>query len=306
MFRIDAQTQIVGIVGWPLQHSFSPAMQNAAFTHVGLNWIYLAFPFPPHNLDEAIRGLRALGVRGFNVTAPYKQAVFPYLDDASEVAKALGAVNTVIVREDPGNGKRWLYGDNTDVEGFLQATSTYFGQIPHERAIILGAGGAARAVAYALCKIGFRAVSFVVRHLERGQTLLKEIERWEFCTTFDLVSFQEVDRLAWAEETSVLINATPLGTWPEVGVSPLPDSFRFPSHWLVIDLVYNPPKTSLLKRVEKAGAVGINGLDMLVHQGALSFRAWCSIDAPIEVMRTTCLEAIQHMEVEYAAVSHGR
>jgi shikimate dehydrogenase len=306
MSRIDAQTQIVGIIGWPLQHSFSPTMQNAAFAHVGLNWVYLAFPFPPHNLDEAIRGLRALGVRGFNVTAPYKQALLPYLDEMSEVAKALGAVNTVIVREDATNGKRRLYGDNTDVEGFLQAMSIHLGQIPHERAIILGVGGAARAVAYALSKIGFRVVSFVARHLERGQTLLKEIEHWEFCTTFDLVSFQEVNRLAWAEDVSLLINATPLGTWPEVGVSPLPDSFCFPAHWLVIDLVYNPPKTSLLKHAEKAGAVVINGLDMLVHQGALSFRAWCGVDAPIEVMRSACLEAIQRMEVGYAAVSHSR
>lgn len=306
MLKIDAQTQIVGIVGWPLQHSFSPSMQNAAFAHVGLNWVYLAFPFPPHYLEEAIRGLRALGVRGFNVTAPYKQAIFRYLDEVSEVAKVLGAVNTVMVREDPANGKRWLYGDNTDVEGFLQATSSYLEQVPHEHAVILGTGGAARAVAYALCKIGFRAVSFVARHLERGQTLLKEIERWDFRTIFDLILFQDVNWLAWAEDVSLLINATPLGTWPEVNVSPLPDSFRFPAHWLVIDLIYNPPKTSLIKRAEKAGAVGINGLDMLVHQGALSFRAWCGVDAPIEIMRSACLEAIQRMEVGYAAVSHSR
>ncbi|MCX8024534.1 MAG: shikimate dehydrogenase [Thermanaerothrix sp.] len=306
MFRIDAQTQVVGIIGWPLQHSLSPIMQNAAFAHVGLNWVYLAFPFPPYYLEEAIHGLRALGVRGFNVTAPYKQAVFPYLDDVSEVARALGAVNTVIVQEDPSNGKRRLYGDNTDVEGFLQAMSTHLGQIPHERAIILGAGGAARAVAYALCKIGFRAVSFVVRHLERGQNLLKDIGRWGFCATFDLVSFQDLERFALMEDVSVLINATPLGTWPEVGVSPLPDSFRLPAHWLVIDLVYNPPKTSLLECAERVGAVGVNGLDMLVHQGALSFHAWCGVDAPIKVMRSACLEAIQHAEVKYAKVSHSR
>lgn len=292
MSSINAQTQIVGIIGWPLHHSLSPVMHNAAFSHLGLNWVYLAFPFPPHYLDDAVHGLRVLGIRGFNVTAPLKQAIFPYLEQASEVAKALGAVNTVVVQEDPSSGRRWLYGDNTDVDGFLRSTSAYLEQIPHDHAIILGAGGAARAVAYALCKTGFRAVSFVTRHLERGQTLLKEIERWEYSTTFDLISFREVDRLAWVEDVSVLINATPVGTWPETDISPLPESFSLPAHWLVIDLVYNPLKTHLLKQAESVGAVGINGLGMLVHQGALSFRAWCGLDAPIEVMHQACLEAI--------------
>ncbi|WP_299028984.1 shikimate dehydrogenase [uncultured Thermanaerothrix sp.] len=295
MTRIDTQTQIVGLIGWPLDHSLSPLMHNAAFDYLGLNWVYLAWPFPPNHLGDAVRGLRALGIRGFNITAPYKQAILPYVQGVSETARALGAINTVTIQKSP-DGTRHLYGDNTDVEGFLHAVHAFLEKISHDHALILGAGGAARAVAYALCQVGFNNVTFVVRNLGRAESSLEKAQEWGFPTSFKLALSSTDNLYAMAEQTSVLVNATPVGTWPSAHVSPLPEGFTIPSHWLVIDLVYNPSQTCLLLQAKKAGALAINGLGMLVHQGALSFRAWTGLEAPVEVMYQTCLNAVHRVE----------
>lgn len=295
MPQIDSQTQKVGLIGWPLEHSLSPLMHNAAFDHLGLNWVYLALPFPPHHLEDALRGLRSLGFKGFNITAPYKQAILPFVDDMSPLAQILGAINTVIIRE-TADGSRVFYGDNTDVEGFLYAVQPLLQRVAHDHALILGAGGAARAVAYALCKVGFKTLTFMARNLARAHLLEEEAQKWGFPTSFKSVPPSAASLCALAEQISLLVNATPVGTWPTIHASPLPDDFVIPPHCLVVDLVYNPSKTRLLLQAERAGALAVNGLGMLVQQGVLSFRAWTGLDAPIEVMVQACLNAIHHVE----------
>jgi len=287
VIEINGQTRLLGIMGWPIEHTLSPTMHNAAFAALGMNWVYLALPVPPDQVEAALRGMVALGFRGGNVTVPHKEAVMAYLDHITEAAQAMGAVNTIVVEED---GR--LVGDNTDWAGFMAALRERGFEPRGWRALVLGAGGAARAVVYGLARSGAQ-VTILNRTPERAEALIQHLTP---SVPPSSLSFRPLDRDGLAEEAAradLLVNATPVGMWPHEEASLWPDSLPYPSHLLAYDLIYRPRETKLLRQARLAGAPTINGLEMLVHQGALGFEMWTGMAAPKKVMRAACERALK-------------
>ncbi len=281
---IDGSTKLTGVIGWPVEHSLSPAMHNAAFRRLGINWVYLPLPVYPDHLGEAVRGLRAMSFAGANVTVPHKQAVMPYLDDISYNAQVIGAVNTIVVRDGS------LYGDNTDAPGFLACLAEVGFQVGPIQVAVLGAGGAARAVVHALAQAGASGITVFNRSLARARQLCQDMARFHPDGSIQADRLQRVDQID--ERFHLLVNTTSVGMWPDVEVSPWPSGLEFPPHLTVCDLVYNPAETRLLAQARAAGAETVNGLGMLVHQGAIAFELWTGKEAPTSAMRTACLQAL--------------
>tara|TARA_B100000315_G_scaffold253581_1_gene292664 strand:+ start:5662 stop:6546 length:885 start_codon:yes stop_codon:yes gene_type:complete len=283
----DATTRVVGVIGYPLTHSLSPVMHNAALSVAGVAMSYVPFVVMPENLETAINGLLALGVRGVNVTIPHKESVVPLLDELDKDAERIGAVNTIVVK-----GSR-LLGYNTDAKGFGNAFAEEAGCLLAGRCVMLfGAGGAARAVLAELLKEGVRDLIVVVRVLERGRAMVKDL----------LIGYQDVKVAvcqfealhADVQRPDVLINATSVGLFPH---DPVLTPLGFvTSKMVVYDLIYNPPTTPLLDEAKRVGAVAINGLGMLVHQGALAFKIWTGENAPKDVMRESLLRALEGLK----------
>lgn len=271
-------TQQVGLIGWPVAHSVSPAMHNAAFQALDLLWRYALMPTPPGEVGTALARLKAQDYRGANVTVPHKQAVMPHLDEIAEAARAIGAVNTIVVYRDR------LVGHNTDAAGFLAALREAGFEPAGKRALVLGAGGAARAVIYALNRAGCD-VAVHNRTVRRAGELIRALA----------VPARLVPDLAEIEPAAfdLLVNATPAGMTPHVDASPWPEALPLPARWAVYDLIYNPAETRLLSRARAAGATAIGGLGMLVHQGALAFELWTGQSPPVEVMRAAAQNALR-------------
>jgi shikimate dehydrogenase len=284
--EITGGTRLTGIIGWPVAHSMSPAMHNAAFAALGLNWCYLALPVLPDHVGEAVRGLRALGFVGANVTVPHKRAVMPYLDEISPTARTMSAVNTIVVRD----GR--LLGDNTDWLGFLASLREEGFEPEGTRCAVLGAGGAARAVVYALASIG-SAVTVYNRTLARAEELISDMSA--ACPAASLRARPLAALAEIGEETDLIVNTTSLGMWPETEASPWPLGRPFPGHVTACDLIYNPLESLFLSQARAAGAEIINGLGMLVHQGAIAFETWTGQQAPIEAMRAAALKSLSQL-----------
>jgi shikimate dehydrogenase len=283
----DNTTYRVVLYGWPVEHSVSPAMHNAAFDALGLPWRYTLLPTPPGRIKKALTKLKAQGYRGANVTVPHKQAVMPHLDTISDDARAIGAVNTIVVQE--GH----LIGHNTDGDGFLAALLES-GCAPSDRcALVLGAGGAARAVVYALAQAGC-AVAIHNRTVQRAAQLAHHMRNVGIHAPVTWVpitaNLSDLD----LTQFDLLVNATSVGMWPQADASPWPEMLPMPAHWTVFDLVYNPTETRLLAQAHAAGATAVGGLGMLVYQGAMAFEQWTGHSAPIETMRTAVQEALKY------------
>lgn len=288
---IDGQTQLVGLIGWPTAHSLSPAMLNAAFAATGLNWCYVPLPVPPDRLEAAVRGLAALGFRGANVTAPYKRSILPLLNCVDPRGRALGAVNTLIVRWN--GGKAGICGCNTDESGFIRAL--HRGGVCTEgcRAIVVGAGGAARAVVSGLLRGGAEEIAVLNRTPERAEQLVADLaEQGEQAARLVALPLTLEALVEAAGRATLLVNATPVGTWPQTNASIWPDGLALPSHLVVFDLVYNPRRTRLLEQARASGAHAMDGLEMLVQQGAIAFEMWTGEPAPIAAMRAACVEVL--------------
>jgi shikimate dehydrogenase len=284
---IDAQTVLVGVMGWPIGHSLSPAMHNAAFDALGLNWRYVAFPVRPGQVGQAIAGLEALGFRGTNVTVPHKEAVIPYLHEIPERVRQFGAVNTVIIDRDEG-GRCALRGENTDVQGFVHALREGGFEPEGRRVLIVGAGGGARGVVYGLC--GAKAAEVVVlnRTPERAANLVNDLATGSGDTHLRADALTAGTLEQCADRADLLVNTTTLGMWPRVDLSIWPEHRPLPPHLTVCDLVYRPLETKLLRQARSAEALAIDGLGMLIAQGALSFEMWTGQWPPISVMRAAC------------------
>jgi len=274
---ITAQTQICGLLGNPVDHSLSPAIHNAAFEELGLNFAYLAFPV--EDLENALRGIRALGhIRGFSVTIPHKVSIMPLLDSVETTAKHIGSVNTII--KDRG----MLVGSNTDASGALQALRQGGVDLAGQRVIMLGSGGAARAVAFGLCMEGS------IGHL----TLLGIDDQERSALATDLkaktgISISD-DRLnastlgSALAEAHLLIHCTPIGMHPKIEHSCVPKELLHP-RLTVMDIVYNPLKTQLLQDAQAAGCRTIQGIEMFLHQAVGQFELWTGESAPVDTMR---------------------
>jgi len=274
---LSGTTRLVGVIGWPVSHSLSPAMHNAAFAALGLNWAYVPLPVPPERLEAAVRGLAALGFVGANVTVPHKSAVLPFLDELTSIAAAIGAVNTIVVRPDGT-----LLGDNTDGAGFLADLQSQIANRKSQiaRVLVLGAGGAARAIVYALAEAG-TTIAVVNRTPARAEELCQTVRRTLPAALVSAHPFPDA-LPELAARADLIVNATSLGLHPD---DPLPwdPAIPFRPGQIVYDLVYTR-RTPFLALAESCGARAIAGLGMLVHQGARAFELWTGREAPVEVM----------------------
>jgi shikimate dehydrogenase len=278
-------TKLLGIIGYPLGHSVSPAFQQAALDSCGVDAHYLAWATPPAELPGRMRSLRASEVLGANVTVPHKEAAMPYLDSLSEEARRIGAVNTIVNR-----GGR-LEGHNTDVAGFMRALREDGGFDPRgRRVLLLGAGGAAKAVAFGLADGGVASLTIANRTVERAQELASAIKGRAPVHALPLAHAALAGDGPW----ELIVNTTTLGMAGSPGAheTPLPASL-IPRDALVYDVVYNPEATPLLQEAAKAGARTLGGLPMLVYQGAEAFRLWTGLDAPVGVMLAAARKALE-------------
>jgi shikimate dehydrogenase len=279
MTTIAGTTVLTGIIGWPVTHSLSPAMHNAAFAALGLDMAYVPLPVVADDLEAAVRGLRSLGFRGANVTMPHKAAVVPYLDRVSDDARLIAAVNTIVV--DDGV----LAGYNTDVGGFVAALREAVGEpLAGASALVLGAGGAARAAVLGLLRVGVSRCTVVNRTMSRAEELVRLLQPADEAARFELVALDALTA-AQVRGADIVVNATALG---------MADSLKVPSvlvdniqrDHIVYDVVYGRRPTMPLERARATGARAIDGLTMLVWQAALSFELWTGRAAPLEVMRS--------------------
>ncbi len=284
---IIGNTKICAIIGDPVEHTMSPAMHNAAFQKMGLDYLYVAFRVKPEQLSQAVAGLKALNIAGFNVTIPHKVNVIPLLDSLDPTAEKIGAVNTVV------NNNGELRGYNTDAEGFLHALQEH-GIAPKGKTIVLlGAGGAARAIAYILVRKGAR-LTILNRQQELdwaeniAQLILDEFH--QEVKVFELGNIADV-----LSGINLLVNATSVGMSPSDDASPVPAKLldKVP---VVFDIVYNPLKTKLLREAAIAGAQTISGVDMLAWQGALAFEMWTGQKAPVDLMRQEAIKMLEQHE----------
>jgi shikimate dehydrogenase len=272
--RVSSGTRVACVIGWPVSHSLSPVIQNAAFRAAGLEWVYVAMPVPPDALGAAVAGIRALGIAGANVTMPHKAAVLPHLDEVASEAAAAGSVNTIV-----RSGDR-LIGANTDGAGFLRFLERDAAFAPSgRRVLILGAGGAARSLAVSLTAAG-ASVRLAARRAPQADKAAKlsgsSARPWEV-------------RHEAASDADLIVNATPLGS--DGRECPL-DPDRLSEGQLVVDLVYAPPSTPLVARARARGARSYNGLGMLLHQAALAFELWTGAPAPMEAMSAAAIGAL--------------
>ncbi|MCY3825796.1 MAG: shikimate dehydrogenase [Candidatus Dadabacteria bacterium] len=277
--EIKATTRIYGIFGHPVSQSLSPAMHNAAFEHLGLDCVYLAFDVDPRNIDKAVNSIRNLGLCGVNVTIPHKQSVMAGLDEIAPEASMVGAVNT-IVNED---GR--LKGYNTDVSGVLRALHSELEFVPQDKNIlIVGAGGASRAVIVAMCTGGARSIAIANRTYFKAQELSEEFSPRFGDVGFSAAPLEDAARVAqMMEQTDIVINCSSAGMGD---IEPL----RLPldlldENCVVYDLVYKPAVTPLVRDSKALGLKAESGLGMLLYQGVDAFEIWTGENAPVEVMR---------------------
>lgn len=282
--NVLGNTKILGVFGHPIAHSLSPVMHNAAIRALNIDYIYVPFHVLPENLPKAVEGIRAMEISGINVTIPHKEHVIEYLDEVSENSMQIRSVNTII------NVNGHLKGDTTDGPGFLRSAEAAWGKFDGCKVLLLGAGGSAKAVAFALARIGCEIV-IANRTNERAVELAGVLGKVFSTGKFRVV---ELDSQALGDEISradMVVNTTSVGMHPDVGGIPIsPDLLR--PNLLVYDLVYNPARTRLVVEAEKRGASAITGLKMLVYQGALSFEMWTGLEAPVDVMEEEAVKVL--------------
>ena len=271
-------TQRLGIIGYPIGHSISPVFQQAALDHLGIDATYEKWEVTPEGVGDFLARLRAPGSLGINITVPHKQAVIPFLDEVDEWATAAGAVNTIV------NHDGHLSGHNTDGPGFLRALLVETGYAPKgTRALVLGAGGAARGILLALTRGGVDSIVIANRTLDRAQTLAKlALENGVESEAIPLSSDALTEAAAGAD---LIVNCTTMGMshGPDEHGSPI-SAAQIPATAIVNDVVYTPLLTPILKEAAAAKATGLGGLHMLVYQGVLSFQLWTGVEAPADVM----------------------
>ncbi|NPV28498.1 MAG: shikimate dehydrogenase [Firmicutes bacterium] len=285
---ITGQTKVFALFGDPVLHSLSPVMQNKAFAFHGLPCCYVPFRVRKEDLQTAVAAIRALGLGGVNVTIPHKEQVISYLDEVDREARLIGAVNTILNQ----NGR--LIGYNTDGAGFLLSLRAEADFAPEgKHVVVLGAGGGARAVAFALALEGARTLRIFNRNPERAQALAGDLHRATGCDV-EAGALREDLLSAALARADLLVHASPVGMYPHHDEAPLVDPCLLRPGLVVCDLVYNPPRTRLLKEAAARGCRVVGGIGMLVHQGALAFEIWTGLQAPVAIMRAVVEESLRN------------
>ena len=278
--KIKGSTNIVGLIGHPVGHSFSPQMHNQAFKSLGMDYVYTAFDTETENLKSAITGAKSLNIKGLNVTIPHKINVIEYLDELDEIAKLIGAVNTIDLKT--------MKGYNTDGIGAIRAIEEVT-NIKNKNVVIAGAGGASRAISFYIAKYQAQSLTILNRNVEKAKSLAVDVG---MSNLIDDVKSGDVRNIGeYLKDTDILINTTPLGMHPNVDET-IASADDMHEDLVVFDAVYNPNETKLLKEAIKAGAKPVYGLKMLLYQGAESFKIWTNIDAPVDEMEKGLREAL--------------
>ena len=270
---IKGSTNIVALIGHPVEHSFSPPMHNRAFEKLNMDYAYVAFDVEPANLKSAIEGAKALNIKGFNVTIPHKISVMEFLDEIDEVASLIGAVNTIDFKN--------MKGYNTDGIGAVKAIEEVT-SIKGKNVVIAGAGGASRAISFYIAKYGADTMTLLNRNPLKAQNLASDVSNSGLIGEVKSDSISEIN--AYLADADILIDTTPVGMHPNVDDEPIATSQNMHEDLVVFDAVYNPNETVLLKEAIKAGAKPVYGIKMLLYQGAESFKIWTGRDAPVDEM----------------------
>lgn len=268
--NIKGSTNIVGLIGHPVEHSFSPPMHNVAFDALNMDWAYVAFDVDPFNVKSAIEGAKSLNIRGFNVTIPHKIEVMKYLDEIDEVAGLIGAVNTIDFKS--------MKGYNTDGIGAVKAIEEV-ASIKNKNVVVAGAGGASRAISFYIAKYGAESVTILNRNVEKAQSLADDINLIDDVNADSIKNIK--DHVADAD---ILIDTTPVGMHPNVNDDAIICAEDMHEDLVVFDAVYNPNETVLIKEAIKANAKPVYGIKMLLYQGAESFKIWTGQNPPVDVM----------------------
>jgi len=281
-------TQLLGLIGHPIKHTFSPFIHNVAVELKKLNYIYLPFDVPPSNLRNAIKGMIALGIKGFHVTIPNKEAVLSYMNNVSDEASIIGSINTIV------NDQGKLNGYNTDADGILNTLLPYKEKLNGENVSIVGAGGAARAVIYSLIRyFKPKKINLINRTEQRAESLKIYFRDKMKFDSFKICELFPPDLINVLKDSKLIVNATPVGMFPDSDdtITTLKESFK--KNQIVFDLVYNPPQTKLLQLASSEGAVTLDGIKMLVHQAAKSFELWTGEILPIDELNKSLQLYIQ-------------
>jgi shikimate dehydrogenase len=287
MQLITGKTKLLGVIGDPVEHSLSPVMHNEAIAHLNLNYVYVPFPIKREELEKAIAGFEAINVVGFNITIPHKQAIIPLLSEVSQTAKMVGAVNTVW-RTDGG----WC-GTNTDVEGFLAPLKKLSLDWQQITPVILGNGGAARAVVVGCAEMGCPEICVVGRDRDKLEQFKQSWATSPLKAALNVYTWNELAGLV--SNTKLLINTTPIGMYPKVDESPVDAAImdKLSAGAIAYDLIYTPNPTQFLVQAQERGAIAIDGLEMLIGQGAAALKIWLQQEVPVEVMRRSLREYLK-------------
>lgn len=271
--KITGRTNVVGLIGNPVEHSFSPPMHNAAFRALNLDYVYVTFDVEPSNLKKSIEGAFSLNIKGLNVTIPHKIEVMKYLNDLDEIAQLIGAVNTIDFKN--------LKGYNTDGIGAIKAIEEVE-SIKNKNVVIAGAGGASRAISFYIAKYNADKLTILNRNVSKAEKLSGDVSNSQL---IDDVSFDSISQIeSYLDDADILIDTTPVGMDPHINDEPIVTAENMHEDLVVFDAVYNPNETVLIKQAIKAGARPVYGIKMLLYQGAESFKIWTGVDAPIDIM----------------------
>ena len=282
---INGRTKVCCLIGKPVRHSLSPVIHNAAFKELNLNYVYVAFNVERDSLKAAINGIRSLGIRGANVTMPYKTEVIEYLDIIDDNAREIGAVNTIV------NDNGVLKGYNTDGIGALRAIKR-FTSIEGRKILLIGAGGAGRAIATELSKYASELV-ILNRTVSKATEIALKLSKKGYKVRGEALSRRNIEREI--RKVDLIINATPIGMKGVISGSPVPKELLSPDI-VVFDIVYEPLETELLQYAKSMGCLTIDGLWMLIYQAAEAFKLWTNKEVPVEVMRKAALEVLERRE----------
>ncbi|MDJ0736329.1 MAG: shikimate dehydrogenase [Nostocaceae cyanobacterium] len=285
---ITGKTKLLGVIGYPVEHSLSPVMHNAAISELGVDFIYLPFPIKPEDLHRAIDGLEAIGVVGLSVTIPHKQAILPLLSEIEPIAAAVGAVNTVIRKNN-----KWI-GTNTDIAGFISPLQNLDRDWSQTVAVILGNGGAARAVVAGCTELDCGEIHVVGRNQDKLEQFQASWENSPLEVNLKVHTWDKLPQLI--PQANLLVNSTPIGMYPNVEQSALSaeQMQNLPGDAIAYDLIYTPNPTQFLQQAQQVGATAIDGLEMLVQQGAVALKMWLNRETvPVDVMRQALREHLK-------------
>ncbi len=285
--QITGKTKLLGIIGNPIEHSMSPVIQNKAIEALGLDYVYIPFQVKKEDLGKVFDSFKAINLRGFNVTIPHKQNVMPLLNSITDTAKAIGAVNTVWLTQDG-----W-HGTNTDIDGFIAPLKKLNRNWSNITPLVLGNGGASRAVIVGCTQLGCQEINVVGRNIDK---LINFKKTWVESKLPCEISISEWDYLSdLISESELIVNTTPIGMSPKVDASPFThlESLLVQSNSIVYDLIYTPRPTLFLQQAQKQGAIIIDGSEMLVEQGAVGFEIWTGESAPVKIMLEALLSILK-------------